>query len=101
MPVVVDGEVHLRGRRGVLVPADGLLLRGVGDIPAESCFEGVAASVCEEGRHASGSETCRGRVGEGVVSIVVLGVRVDALPLGFSPADTPCAMSAGCSDGND
>ena len=99
--VVVDCPVPFRsGWRGLRI-VDGLLARGVGGVAAEARLEGIAGAVGEEGGHAGGAETGGGGVREGVVAVVVFGVRVDALALCFAPADAPGAVAAGGGDGDD
>lgn len=97
--IIVDVEMLLgRCARARNLP-DRLAARGVGDVAAETGLEGVAAAVGQERRHSCGAQAGRGRVVEGVVAVVVLGVCVDALSLCLAPADTPCAVSAGRCDG--
>ena len=100
--VVVDVEVRFRrgGRGGSPLPDD-LPARRVGSVAAEAGLERVAAPVGQEGGHAGGSETGDGRVLEGVVAVVILGVGVDGLALRLTPADAPGAVPARRGDGND
>ena len=58
---------------------------------SEPALKGVAGAVGEQGGHARGGES-RGWLGD-VVAVIVSGIAVDALALGFAPADAPCRVS--------
>ena len=95
VPIVVDGEVGVVRRCWawlLLLLANLLCFGWIGDVAAEAGFEAVPTPVCEEGLHASGTETGGWRAVEVVPAVVVHGVAVDALPLRFPPAYTPCAV---------
>ena len=55
---------------------------------AETALKGVSGAVGKECAHSGGCES-RSWLRD-VVTILVCWVTVDALPLGFAPADTPC-----------
>ena len=83
----------IRGCGGLLFTVDGLSLGGVWYVPAEPRLERVPTAVSEESRHASCTQSSSRGVIEWIISILVLGIAVDALSLGLSPADAPCGMA--------
>ena len=100
MAIVVYMEMRLgRSIRAGTLP-NGLAPRGIRNIPSESRFEGIPAPVGQECRHTRRSKARHWRVVEGVIPVIIFGIGIDALALGLAPADTPCAMLAGCRDGN-
>jgi hypothetical protein len=96
MAIIVDSPV-LIGRGGQLLTAiDVNPLGGVRHITTESRLEGVSGTVCEERRHAGCPKTGSRGIIERIVSIVILGIRVNTLSLSFTPANAPRGMACGC-----
>ena len=82
-----------RYARTVLAAMDGLLLRRVGSVATKSSFERISTTIGQECGHSCCTQACGGRVIKWIIAVLILRIRVYALPLSLTPAYAPSAVA--------